>query len=729
MNQIEYARSAISTKYRENIDFNESIFFLGNGYMGVRGYLCEDTTERNHLKGAYLAGVYDIIKDNLTDFVNTPNFFAVCIQIDGFLLGGESCKISDFSQRLNLYNGEMCYEYTTQLGEKRVRVTAKRFLSLFDVHTAAMNITVQPLDSDMEVTFLAGIDSRSCNCPISDDQTKKNTETLTYTEVVKQEINNTFASVFLKTKLTDITIGEAAAVSFSHGEPEPVNEKGFVGQSVHLKAKKGQVCTCEQVISVYTSLDLPAPQLALATEESIAKNILAGYDGLLAQSATAWLSRYDDCDIIIEGDDKADTALRYNVFQMIANNARDNERVSIGARGLTHARYKGCYFWDTDIFLLPFFLLGDPLAAKNLLLYRYHALDAAREYAKKMTCSGARYPWMASFDGSEQCETWDTGACEIHITADVAYAFDYYLRTTADKPFLYRYAAEVYIETARFWSDRFSYDEVNDCYNMLFVKGPDEYCGVTRNNTYTTTLAIYNLQLALAAIDEMRQECPDTLKNLLTRLNCIMEETLRWKDIIQKAVVLYDKQRQLYIEDELFLSLEPFDFARFKTDNKPVYHRLSFDRLQRYQVLKQADIILLMALLPEKYTHAQKLAAWNFYEPLTLHDSTLSFGTHALLAAQIGEQQKAEAYLNKSMYLDLENVMCNTASEGLHLAAFGATWQSVVHGFCGITIKDGKPTATPHLPEQWKRVTVRLSARGKRFHIAVTSNGYTVQER
>ncbi len=713
MSHIQYERSAISTRNRDSIDYNESIFFSGNGYMGVRGYLCEDTTERNYLKGTYLAGVYDTIKENIIDFVNTPNFFAVRIQADGVLLGGQSTVISDFSQSLNLCNGEMRYEYIALLGNKRVKVTAQRFLSLSDVHAAAMRLTVEPLDGDMEITLASGIDCRSCNRPISDDQTKENTETVSYTEVVKQEVNGNHAAVQIKTKGTGITLSEAAAVSFSNGVPVPVNGNGFVGKSVRFTAKKGQACTCAQIVSVYTSLDLPEPQLLLASTEDIIKTAAAGYDGLLAQSEAAWKSRYNECDITIEGDDKADTALRYNIFQMIASDARDNERVSIGARGLTHARYKGCYFWDTDVFLLPFFVFSDPQAAKNLLLYRYHALDVAREYAKRMSCSGARYPWMASFDGSEQCETWDTGACEIHITADVAYAFDYYLRATGDKPFLYRYAAEVYLETARFWADRFSYDSVKDCYNMLFVKGPDEYCGVTRNNTYTTTLALYNLQLALAAIDEMQREYPDTLENLLKRLGFSMEETLRWKDILQKAVVLYDKEKQLYIEDELFLSLEPFDFTRYKTDNTPVYHKLNFDRLQRYQVLKQADIILLMAMLPDRYTLAQKQAAWNFYEPLTLHDSTLSFGTHALLAAQIGEQQKAETYLEKSMYLDLQNVMRNTASEGLHLAAFGATWQSVVLGFCGIIIENGLPKAAPHLPKRWKKPADSLNRSSK----------------
>ncbi len=385
--------------------------------------------------------------------------------------------------------------------------------------------------------------------------------------------------------------------------------------------------------------------------------------------------------------------------------------VSIGARGLTHGRYKGCCFWDTDIFLFPFYLYTDPQAARNLTLFRLNTLPDAKKNAEALNLPGARYPWMCAIGGLEQCQSWDIGRCEIHITADVAYAVENYLTVSGDET-LESQSAQLYVETARYWAGRFSYDQRNDVYNLLFVKGPDEYCGVSGNNAYTVLLARHNLRLALQAVQ--RKEAKASVS-----------ETEKWRDIIEKSRVEYDPDKDLYIQDDNFLRLEPFPGQK-AGDGSAAYHQYDFDWLQRYQVLKQADLVLLMVLKPEWFTKQEQKAIWDFYEPLTLHDSSLSFGIHAWAAANLGLEQKASEYFDKSLFQDLENRMKNTEREGIHLAAVGATWQSVIFGFAGLTLDNGKPELSPRLPKDWERLSFHFNVKGKRYLAVIDGDGGTL---
>lgn len=349
-------------------------------------------------------------------------------------------------------------------------------------------------------------------------------------------------------------------------------------------------------------------------------------------------------------------------------------------------------------------------------------MQAAKEHSLKLDTQGARFPWMASFDGSEQCESWDTGACELHITCDIAYAFDQYVRTTGDLHFLVEQAAELYFETARFWASRYTYDSQRDCYNLLFVKGPDEYCGVSHNNTYTVYLSRYNLELAINTIKYLKDAQPQFLKSLYQKIDFDESEIDKWLDIISKTKTNYIEARRLFVEDDTFMLLEPLDIQKHKKDNIPLYHQICFDRLQRYQVIKQADVILLMALLPTCFSEEQKKAAWDYYEPLTLHDSTLSFGIHALFGAQINRMEKASDYIQKSLYLDLDNIMNNTGTEGLHIAALGATWQAIIFGFAGVSVSDGQIRANPRLPAEWKHISFTLIIKGERVHFSISND-------
>ncbi|NLM10475.1 MAG: glycoside hydrolase family 65 protein [Clostridiaceae bacterium] len=258
---------------------------------------------------------------------------------------------------------------------------------------------------------------------------------------------------------------------------------------------------------------------------------------------------------------------------------------------------------------------------------------------------------------------------------------------------------------------------------MIFVKGPNEYGGCTINNTYTSWMAVNNLKLAKNAVLILKQEHPDKWKELSTRLELNIKEIDEWDDIIQKAKINYDQDNKLYIEDDLFMKLEPLEISKYKTDDRPLYYKISYDRLQRYRVIKQADVLLLMTLFPDKFTHEQKDAAWRFYEPLILHDSSLSFGTHAQLAAQLGIMDKADEYFNKSLFLDLHDVMENTGKEGLHFAAFGVSWQALVFGFADLTHDVSEFKIAPRLPEGIKSMKFNVIFKNELWNIRINQEG------
>lgn len=370
--------------------------------------------------------------------------------------------------------------------------------------------------------------------------------------------------------------------------------------------------------------------------------------------------------------------------------------------------------------MLSFFLYTHPEAAKSLMEYRVRTLPQAKENAKKMNNAGARYPWMTSFDGSEQCESWDIGASELHITADIPFAMQQYFDATGDENF-HLQAMEVYIETARFWYSRCIIHPDGSA-DLMFCKGPDEYCGITNNNLFTNCMVKFNLDLAIKAALKLKETDP----NRYSKLSLSDEEVLAWHSLRDNLKECRDPQTGRYLPDETFTRLEPVDIKTLKTDDGASYHHVCFDRLQRYQVIKQADTLLLMSRLPKKFTPEERLNAWEDFEPCCLHDSTLSFASHALFAAQNGLQEAAEKYFKKALYLDLHEIMNNTGKEGLHLACLGETWSSIFFGFLGANFDGDTPAFSPALPSGWKALRTNFYWQGKIYHLAISDNHYTV---
>jgi len=708
---IQYEPWKIRCEGRENPKFLESIFSQANGYLGSRCAFFMDGAKA-YERCNYLAGGFEYISPGVTDMVNLPDLFH-------FQLSLGTGEYRSFSQTLDMKNGlfERKAVWEDREGRK-TQIEISRFISMDNKHVSALSLELTALNYSGNAAVIMGIDGNTVNLPVDDDQTKENLDTVSLLSVSEMEIGEDYCFLKADSKVSGrMTVAVTARIVQSCGTAKDASVTDCPAKELNIPLQEGETVRIEKIL--YTEAYLRDQEAVSQDSETFFKGgqdlrpriINQSFAKLLEDSERAWKYRWDQADIQItqKGNDVSiQSALRFNIFQLMQNCPYNDPTVSIGARGLTHGRYKGCCFWDTDIFLFPFYLYTDPQAARNLTLFRLNTLPDAKKNAEALNLPGARYPWMCAIGGIEQCQSWDIGRCEIHITADVAYAVENYLTVSGDET-LESQSAQLYVETARYWVGRFSYDQRNDVYNLLFVKGPDEYCGVSGNNAYTVLLARHNLRLALQAVQRKDAKAS-------------VSEMEKWRDIIEKSRIEYDPDKDLYIQDDNFLRLEPFPGQK-AGDGSAAYHQYDFDWLQRYQVLKQADLVLLMVLKPEWFTKQEQKAIWDFYEPLTLHDSSLSFGIHAWAAANLGLEQKASEYFNKSLFLDLENRMKNTEREGIHLAAVGASWQAVIFGFAGLSLDNGKPELSPRLPKDWERLSFHFNVKGKRYLAVIDGEG------
>ena len=695
--------------------FRESIFSQGNGYMGTRGYRPDQRGAHPAWRSTFLAGFYEYVKPGITDLVNHPDFSGIQFRLNG--IDSEAHTVSDFLQTLDLRCGLVTWAYIlTDRAGNQTRVKQEKFLSMADRHLAAIRVSLTPVNWSGALELSGGIDARVENLPVSDDQLTENVEFVKMWSDVRTEPRPAGGQLTAQTRISHRQIAQSYLFS-GKGSLKTEAADEWVTTTINARLLQGMTWVGEKRIAVASFRDGDAGEIVKEKSEELKGKT---FDELLAESALAWEKIWKQADVQLIGNDEWQGAIRYNIFQLIQAMPYGDTHASIGARGLTHGRYKGCYFWDTEIFMLPFFAYTQPNAAKSLLQYRCHTLPDAVESAKRFSAKGARFSWMASDTGFEQCGTWDTGCCEIHITADIAHAVMQYVELTGDEAFLRDCGTELLLQTARYWVDRFNYVSAEDQYHLLFVKGPDEYCGVTCDDFYTVSMARDHLEQAAAAVKWMEKTYPEDWAVLAEKTGFQPEETEKWMDIAAKVVLR--RRGELWKQDATFDLLEPLDIQAHKDDDAPLYHKIGFDRLQRYQVLKQPAVLMYMALCPEKFSKDEVEAAWNYYEPKTLHDSTLSFGIHALVAARLGYEEKAVHYLEKSLFLDLKNVMKNTAGEGIHTASLGATWQAMVLGFGGLSIRNGVLNVENRLPPGIEEMRYRVCHKGIPHQITIRKN-------
>lgn len=744
----------------------ETVLGLTNGYVGVRGTIEEGAPLE--LPGTFYAGVYDRSDAPTKNLVNAPNWVGLRFFSEGQGLDPVTATVVEFSRLLDMGNGLLMRRTIYRDTEEReTLLEGYRFLSMADPHVAGVVMIVRPLNwaGRLRVESVINIDVTNLSEPTEPlpppeglgDQKRTNHLDIVETGFLD---DSDVPYVEVITRDNGTRIGTAAvlrASRLSSVEHCPVqrsvttNNKQCL-ERLELEVARGTSYQIEKFVGSRTSNDLPGvsdsiraqacrPQQVVAAASvkasvggSIKRSLDAGMPALLTDHRSALTSRWEKANIAIEGDDRADKALRYNVFQLICCYSGSNPEVSIGAKALGGEGYRGQVFWDTEAYLLPFYSFTNPDAAKSLLLYRYRRLDAARENAASSGYGGARFPWNSADTGKEESSaSFDTNAdgnlinwhadSMVHVVGAVAYGVEQYVRATADMGFLMECGAEMLIETARFWVSRAEYNENRRVYELRNVVGPDEYHLFVDNDFYTNALARWNIRRAIAVLNEIRACAPDAHKCLLERLGVTDEEKDTWYEVANGMYVPIDKTTGLAEQFDGYFSLRDLTIQEHDENNMPRWPQdLDIRHLKDTQIIKQADVIMAMYLLSNDFDQKTKRVNYEYYLRRTMHKSTLSASIYAIVALSLGEETDAYDHFVRTAEADLVDSQGNTW-QGPHIASAGGTWQAAIFGFAGLRVEaDGVLAIEPHLPNHWKAISFYIAWRGALLRVVVSGD-------
>ena len=725
------------------IDFDqagvfETLFTVGNGYQGTRGSLEEGHI--GELSGTYLAGVYDEHDANVIDLVNAPSWLPFVVRVEGYRIDAQNCEVVEHQRTLDLQTGLLHRDtlFKDKLG-RLTRIKSVRFASFADQHLCGVKLEVSTENHDSTITVEAGIDGKRHNLEAMPAYQKKRdfpaevkwekwAKSL-HLEMQASEASKNLAYLQCKTMDTGIVIGTASALQGPEvSKPDQSNiDYRHVSQSLSIDARQGENYCFEKLVAIYTSRDVIEEDVRATAEKSVAAASARGFDAVAADSIAAWASKWADCDSVITGDVEATRAVRFNIYHLLIAANENDPRANVGAKSMSGEGYRGHVFWDTEVFLLPFFIFTQPDTARALILYRYNTLDGAIRNARENGFAGAQYPWESADSGVETTPKWThdgqnriwTGEEEIHITACVAYGIMTYLTATDDWDFMRQYGAEMLYQTSRFWVSRLEHNSEHDRYELTRVIGPDEFHEHIDNNTFTNRMAQWHLEKAAEIFARLDAEDGDGHDSLKDRLALSADEVARWSDVAAKIYIPADPSRNLVEQFEGYFDLEDLAITEWDENHMPLYPE-GHDHfsLNGTMILKQPDVIMLMYMLPDEFSDEAKKANFEFYEKRTMHKSSLSPAIHAIMGIEVGDHSMAHRYFERSAFVDLINNQGNTA-DGIHIASAGGTWQSVVCGFGGFRVRHGQMTFKPWLPEQWEQISFAIKWRGKQLHVRI----------
>lgn len=713
----------------------ETLFALGNGHIGTRGshdeaWLGEADAS---MEGTYVNGFYDTeairYPENAYGFarlnefmLNLPNAKGVEIAIDGERFNLATGVILAYERSLDFREGILVrsVEWKSPAG-RRVRIVSKRLVSLSRSAILAQSVTVTPLAADATVEFVATLDSAVRGAEESFDPrlgSGASARALSTVEAVAVPGRSVLVS---RTHNSGLTLRIETLVNIAGGTSESAasDEGGILAQRFRIATKAGETITLEKMTAIVTSRDAPASDLAAKASEALHGARAAGFEGLAAEQRDRLAAFWEKADIEIEGDDTLSQGLHFNLYHLFQSIGRDG-RTNIAAKGLTGEGYEGHSFWDTEIYVLPVFLRTLPDLARAVLQHRIGYLDKARARARDLGhARGALYPWR-TITGEECSAYFPAGTAQYHINADIAFAIKQYVEATGDDTLLTDGGAELVFETARVWADLAHL--VEDSYHIDEVTGPDEYTALVNNNFYTNVMAKTHLAFASEVAGWMRRERPDAFTKLSERLGLTDDEVAHWSDVSDRLRLPYDEVRGIHAQDDAFLFRKAWDFAGTPAENYPLllhYHPLV---IYRHQVCKQADVVLALFLRGDLFPKAVKRRDFDYYEAITTHDSSLSTCIHSIIAAEVGLNERAYEFFMDTARMDIDNTHGNTF-HGVHTAAMGGTWMSVVHGFAGLRALKGELHFAPTLPKAWSRYRFRLVDHGRTLEVAVSAAG------
>jgi alpha,alpha-trehalose phosphorylase len=730
-----------------DLGLTETLFVVANGYIGMRANPEEGREAYSH--GTYINSFHETWSIHHAEdafgfaklgqtIVNVPDAKLMKLYVDDEPLLLTSADLEAYERSIDFRDGILTRDLVWRTpGSKRVRVRSQRLVSLAHRHLAMLTFEVTLLDGSAPVVVSSQLLNRQdgedeYHTPVhalgrSNDPRKMRAFDHRVLEPRLHREHN--GEVVLGYRCTNSGMTLACAYRHIVDTPSEHRVETSVGEDlaktvITARMNPGETLRIVKLVSYHTSTGVPAQELADRCHRTLDR---AADDGpaLILEEQRTWLDDFwANSDVELRGDESGQQALRWNLFQLAQASAQTQE-FGIAAKGVTGGGYEGHYFWDTETYVVPFLAYTNPDLARKVLRFRWRQLPKARQRAAELNQLGALYPWR-TITGEEASAYYAAGTAQYHINAAIAFALKRYLDASGDIQFLAREAAEILVETARLWEDLGFYaTNGEEVFRIHGVTGPDEYTTVVNDNLYTNVMARFNMRYAARIVESLSEWDRDAYDALVRHLGLREEELKRWIRASESIYLPYDDELGINPQDDTFLELEPWDFANTPPDKYPLllhYHPLV---IYRHQVLKQADVVLAMVLRSDQFSLDQKRRNFDYYDPITTGDSSLSACVQAMAAAQIGYEDLAVDYFREALFVDLADTHGN-ASDGVHVASTGGVWGTIVFGFAGLYDTGHALRFSPSLPARWEGLVFHIQRHGTSLRVELDQEGCTV---
>lgn len=739
-----------------DLGVTETLFSVGNGYLGMRGNVEEGREAHTH--GTFINGFHETWSIRHAEeafgfarvgqtIVNVPDVKVMKLYVDDEPLLLPVADIFSYERSLDFRNGVLRRDiiWRTPAG-KRVHVTSSRMVSFTQRHLAILTIEVTMLDDEAPVVISSQVLNRQ------DGKDEYHVRAAAMGEGVDPRKAESFDDRVLlpqshwygdqrmilgyrcaNSQMT-LAVGVDHQIETANDYNERIHADEDTGKMVYrVQCLPGVPLKVTKTVAYHTSRGVPVRELVDRCRRTLDRVVEQGVE-LHVADQRKWLDAYwQRSDVEVAGQPALQQAIRWNLFQLAQASARA-EQSGVPAKGVTGSGYGGHYFWDTEIYVLPFLSYTSPQMARSALRFRYNMLDAARRRASDLTQRGALFPWR-TINGEEASAYYAAGTAQYHIDADISYALCKYVAASGDENFLRHEGVNILVETARMWADIGFWrhnkhgDQEQWRFHIHGVTGPDEYTTVVNDNLFTNVMARFNLEMAAKILGELKAEEPELYGRVIRQLAIEPGEVEEWAAAAEQMAIPYDSATGINPQDSHFLDREVWDLKNTPPEKRPLmlhYHPLV---IYRFQVLKQADVVLALFLQGDHFTLEQKQADFEYYDPITTGDSTLSGVVQSIIAAEVGYQELALRYFRNSLFVDLADLHGNVA-DGVHVASTGGVWNALVYGFAGMRDYNGQITFDPRLPRAWPSLTFRITLRGTRVKVLLTQTqlSFTVEQ-
>ena len=723
--------------HADNLRAFESIFSLGNGRLGQRGNF-EETYSSDTLQGSYLAGISYLDKTRVgwwkngypnyfTRIPNAPNWSGIIVRLIDEELDLALWDVDSFERRLDMKEGISYrdFQVTSPKGHK-LKVHVEHITSMANQNLCIIKYSVTSVNYEGKISLVPYI-----NGDVKHETSNFNEKMW---NILRAETTSEYAYLWTQTRHEDSQVCSCMTYQLFKnskeitGNPIKIEKEKMTGFSIGADVKPGERVTLIKYTAVLSSLYYDRQLLVDEAVSESKKAKAIGWDALVNEHKKVWEDIWNETDVIIDGDPEAQQGIRFNIFQLNQTYRGDDPRLNIGSKGFTGEKYGGNTYWNTELCCVPFFLLSNPKdVARNLLLYRYNHLPKAIENAKKLGFSGgaALYP-MVTINGDECHNEWEITFEEIHRNSIIAYAIMLYTTMTGNKEYVAHYGLEVLIAISRFWSQRVSFSQPKQKYVILGVTGPNEYENNVDNNWYTNYSCIQCLNVTLEYLEMIALEYPDEYARIRRKTSFDKEETYRWKEIIDNMYMPEDKELGIFVQHDGYLDKELKTVQDIPTNERPINQHWSWDRILRSCYIKQSDVLLGLYLYYTNFDKEFIRRNFDFYEPRTVHESSLSPYLHSILASRVGYLDKAYNLFLHATRLDLDDYN-NELEQGLHITSMAGGWLAIVRGFAGMQVLEGLMSFSPTIPQKWNSYTFKINFRGRTLQLCINKRNIEVR--